>query len=118
MADQDMSSIMTISSHRYANDDKFFFTMLFEDNVVIKKIIFLKNIPDTVPEEDSGFKPPLFLVGIGLAILYQVQSSHAGIHEARPPKRRGAYQHAIERQKEERDRQTGRRHVQVRQAIQ
>lgn len=73
ITDEDMKSIISVTSNRYANDDKFYVTLLFKDKAVVKKVIFLKNIADANPEDDSGFKPPLFLVGIGLAILYQVQ---------------------------------------------
>lgn len=72
ITDQDMKEILSVSTHRYANDDKFYVNLLFKDRDVVKKIIFLKNIADANQEEDSGFKPPLFLIGIGLAILYQV----------------------------------------------
>lgn len=40
------------------------------NRVTVQKTTFLRDQPDE--EEVSSFKPPVFLIAIGLAILYQV----------------------------------------------
>lgn len=65
-----MKSVISVSKTKLTNDDKYLVSFHFKDRLVIKKINILKNIQDT--EENSGFKPPLFLIGIGMALIYQL----------------------------------------------
>lgn len=69
VSDQDMATLISLESHRYSNDEKFYISLLFPDRVEIKKSLFFRALAET--EEKEGWKPPLFLIGIGLALLYQ-----------------------------------------------
>lgn len=68
-----------IASQRLANEEKFYIATLQHDSTIVKvqKTVILKDLPDE--EEPSNFKPPVFLIAIGLAILYQVVYRNAGV---------------------------------------
>ena len=65
-----MKQLTRFDSIKFANDDKYLMAFLFKNKLVVKKINMLKNVQEA--EDQSGFKPPLFLIGIGMALLYQL----------------------------------------------
>lgn len=65
-----------VSSQRQGNEDKFLLASIIQrpegaSILRVDKVNFLRHAVQE-QEEEGGFKPPLFLIGIGLAILYQV----------------------------------------------
>ena len=60
---------MEYKLHRHGTDDKFILGLRSKDKIYLKKVQMLRTIVEV--EDDKSWKPPLFLIGIGLALLYQ-----------------------------------------------
>ena len=69
IVDTKMASLISLEVFRYSNEEKFYLAMLFPDEIIVKKILFMRTLSEG--EESGGWKPPLFLIGIGFALLYQ-----------------------------------------------
>lgn len=77
-----MRSLAFLRAHKYGPEEKYYVAFLFAGGrLVVKKTNFLKSVQEK--EEEAGFKPPLFLIGIGIALLYQVACSEAAVLPAR-----------------------------------
>lgn len=76
LSKDDMSSLDRISVHKYSPEEKYYISLMINNNrLVVKRLNILKP-PKDAQEDSSGFKPPLFLIGIGIALLYQVLDNY------------------------------------------
>lgn len=65
-----MARAVSIFIDKFASDDSFLVTLTFSDRILVQKIVSIKTREEEA--ESSTWKPPLFLIGIAIAFIYQV----------------------------------------------
>ena len=79
---EQMRGLSFLRAHKFGPEEKYYVAFLFAGGrLVVKKTNFLKSVLEK-EEESGGFKPPLFLIGIGIALVYQVACPDAAVLQA------------------------------------
>jgi len=79
VSDSEMARVVSIFIDKYSSDDSFLITLTFSDRILVQKIVSIKTREEEA--ESSSWKPPLFLIGIAIAFIYQVQYLYSGVFQ-------------------------------------